>query len=320
MSLHVITMHNVQTQFTPFSESSSTESTFQEFTWDDVDLSSLHPSFLYTLGEELGDGTTAIVYKATHPIHGEVAVKKFRSQYSYNAKHEADMLRLVQGHPNFTQLFDFWQDKEASYIAMELLDGELLHLIESDDQMPLEEVYTACLDILSGLEHLHTKRLIHFDLKPENIGYKFDGDRRVFKIIDMGTAYSMDEVDTESFQDDVNSGEMILTTLQYRPIEAFNLGSDVHNDKTDVWSFGCILYEMWTGQQLFRCSDSNSPDENKEEIKLGLSVVESLPWQESNSHQNIIVMLLKKCLVKSVEVRMSSDELRFLHDYHCSAL
>jgi len=314
MNLHVITIHNLS----PFSESNAEDSSFCEFSWDDVDLSILHPSFLYTLGEKLGDGTTAIVYKATHPVHGDVAVKKFRRQFTFNAETEVDMLRSVQGHPNFTQLLDFWEDQDSSYIAMELLDGDLLSLIE--DQMALDEVKYACLDILSGLKHLHAQRIIHFDLKPENIGYKFDGIRNVYKIIDLGTAYSMDEVEEESFQEKVNSGETLLTTLQYRPIEAFHLGSDVHNEKTDVWSFGCILYEMWTGQQLFPCEDSNSEDENKEEIVFGLSTIKSMTMlSESTLIEKMIVLLLKMSLVQCVDDRMSASELRFMYDYHSDA-
>ncbi len=283
---------------------------FFEFNWDAVPLSDLDPGALYTLGEKLGDGTTSIVFKATHPIHGNVAVKRFRKQYTFHAKTEISKLRMVQGHPSFTRLYDFWEDKGYAYIAMELLEGELLYLC-TEEQMTIQEIGLACIDILSGLNYLHNIGYIHFDLKPENIGYKWDGTRRVYKIIDLGSSFSMQEVQTRSFQEEMNSGTTELTTMQYRPFEAIHLDrTQRHNEKTDSWSFGCVLYEMWTGNQLFeKCSGSNTKQENEDELQLGLTTIESLQ-ELQDADDNFIVKLLKNSIVRQVDKRMSAHQLR----------
>ena len=281
-----------------------------------VPLSDLDPGALYTLEEMLGDGTTSIVFKAIHPIHGNVAVKRFRKEYTFHAKTEFTKLRMVQGHPSFTKLYDFWEDQGYAYIAMELLEGELLYLC-TEEQMSFEEINWACIDILSGLNYLHNIGYIHFDLKPENIGYKWDGTRRVYKIIDLGSAFSMQEVETSSFQEEMDSSTKILTTIEYRPFEAIHLdGTQRHNEKTDVWSFGCVLYEMWTGNRLFEnCSGSNTKQENKDELQLGLTAIESLQ-ELQDSEDNFIVKLLKNSIVQQVEKRMSAHQLLSLMDGH----
>lgn len=285
---------------------------FFEFNWDAVHISDLDPGALYTLGEKLGDGTTSIVFKATHPIHGNVAVKRFRQEYTFHAKTELTKLRMVQGHPSFTRFYDFWEDRGYAYIAMELLEGDLFYLC-TEEQMTDQEISLACIDILSGLNYLHNIGYIHFDLKPENIGYKWDGTRRVYKIIDMGSAYSIHEVQTHSFQDEMNSGTTELTTMQYRPFEAIRLDrTQQHNEKTDIWSFGCVLYEMWTGYQLFeKCSGSNTKQQNEDELQLGLATIESLQ-ELQDAEDNFIVKLLKNSIVQQVDKRMSAHQLRSL--------
>ena len=256
------------------------------------------------LDKFIGDGTTSVVYKAIDKNRGPVAVKKFRPRFAFHAKREIEMLQRVQGHPNFTQIFAVWNDGETNCISMELLDGDLLSMIEAG--MSIEEVYKATTDIISALEHLHSVGLVHFDLKPENIGYK-DG---VFKILDLGSAYTKEEIQMKTFQEELNSGTTLLTTVQYRPFEAFQQEGQQHNEKTDVWSLGCIVYEMLTGDQLFDTHDSLSRRENLDEITIGLEKIES-----ECPIKNKIFLMIKQSLNQCVAMRPTAGDLKFLVEY-----
>jgi serine/threonine protein kinase len=85
-----------------------------------------YPSSEYKKIRVIGSGTTAHVWEATHPFHGTVAVKQFEQRFKFHAPTELGLLSRVQGHPNFPKLFDFWEDHKGSYIAMELMKGDLL--------------------------------------------------------------------------------------------------------------------------------------------------------------------------------------------------
>ena len=268
-----------------------------------------YPSSEYKKIRVIGSGTTAHVWEATHPFHGTVAVKQFEQRFKFHAPTELGLLSRVQGHPNFPKLFDFWEDHKGSYIAMELMKGDLLSEIEN--QMTIEEVLKASLDILQALKHLHSIGLVHFDLKPENICIGHDG---VFKIVDMGSAHTKEDMN-ESFQTNINSGKLYLTTVNYRPPEAFvevEGCKRVHDEKTDIWSFGCIFYEMLSDGQLFeQCSDSSTCEENEQEIDEGLLMMESM---KELYHSPIPKMLLENSLVKRSDSRLSASDLilRFL--------
>jgi len=284
-------MSIVMNQFTE--DSGATEEAFDKVVFDEV-----------VLGKFIGDGTTSVVYKAIDKNRGPVAVKKFRPRFAFHAKREIEMLQRVQGHPNFTQIFAVWNDGETNCISMELLDGDLLSMIEAG--MSIEEVYKATTDIIRALEHLHSVGLVHFDLKPENIGYK-DG---VFKILDLGSAYTKEEIQMKTFQEELNSGRTLLTTVQYRPFEAFQQEGQQHNEKTDVWSLGCIVYEMLTGDQLFDTHDSLSRTENLDEITIGLEKIES-----ECPIKNKMFLMIKQSLNQCVAMRPTAGDLKFLVEY-----
>lgn len=299
------------------------ETEFREFTWDDVytedtendlddnglddndnDEMEMSPDMIlhqqYEMGSPLGEGKTAMVYKASHATHGDVAIKRFFAEYAYNASVELSLLRKVN-HPNIIQCYDSWRVMKGTFISMERMDGDLFALV--NEGMSRLEMRTAVQDILWGLENLHANGLVHFDLKPENVGYKQTSVGKQYKIMDLGSAYQLKS--EAAFDQLVNSGEIVLTTCYYRPIEAYTLESyQQHNDKTDIWSLGCIIYEMMEGMTLFDTSDSYDKVRNLEEIETGLA--ECREWAAREPYFGEIV---KKCLERDASKRYSASQL-----------
>ena len=287
----------------------SSQEAFREFTWDDVnesetDETEMSPDLIlhqqYEMGSPLGEGKTSLVYKGFHQTHGEVAIKRFFPEYAYNASVELALLRKVN-HPTIIHCYDYWQVLTGRFISMERIDGDLLSLIGQG--MTRYEMKAAINDILSGLEHLHSRGLVHFDLKPENIGYKQTARGKQYKIIDLGSGYQLKS--EPNFDHLVNSGEIVLTTCYYRPIEAYTLESyQQHNEKTDIWSLGCIIYEMMEGITLFETSDSISTESNMEELEIGLYRCEE--WASREPYFGEIV---KKCVERDSTKRYNATQL-----------
>jgi len=294
------------------------EISFRKFSWDDVDLSFISPRIMYTLGEEIGNGSTSIVYHATHPIHKKVAVKKYYPQYSCYAEVEIKWLRKVQGHPHFTSVFDTWNDDDeekstrCAYIAMERVDDDILQLVDFPyhSTLTIPEIVDCIQQLLTGLAYLHNEcKLVHFDLKPENIGYTLQPNgRRLFKILDLGTVESLDTITRPYFQSKINSGYMIITTSEYRSYEAVvRDGVQKHGEKSDVWALGCIIYEMIWGKQLFMMSDTNSQAINKIILEEGLDRIHTATIDSSD--YAVAINVMRKCLIKDVESRYSVSQL-----------
>jgi serine/threonine protein kinase len=222
------------------------------------------------------------------------------------------MLRQAQGNPNIVTLIDSWENEKGTFIAMELMDGDLFEVIQYEKMTP-QEVFSAGHDILSGLQHLHSKRLVHFDLKPENIGYTIVDTKKVFKIIDFGSVHSMDQVEKDKFQQEMNEGKRVLTTLHYRPYEAILLNGDKHNQKTDIWSFGCILYEMRKGFQLFEdLRESNSKKENMVILQTDIEMIKK--DIAMNIYAEIVVIWMHISLDQSPESRPDAASLLEIYD------
>jgi serine/threonine protein kinase len=203
---------------------------------------------------------------------------------------------------------------------MELMDGDLFDVIQNH-QMTEQEVFSAGHDILNGLRHLHSKRLVHFDLKPENIGYTIVGGKLVFKLIDFGSVHSMDQVEKDKFQEEMADGRRVMTTLHYRPYEGILLNGDKHSQKTDIWSFGCILYELWKGVQIFEdLSDSNTKEENMLILHTDLTMIDLLPIRYINIYTELVVFWIKNSLKTSPQIRLDAATILDIYDRHYAKL
>jgi len=193
-----------------------------------------------------------VVYKAEDKrLHRTVALKFLpldRDSAGPDAlrfEHEAQAAASLQ-HPNIATIFEFDEFEDPSshttktFIAMEYVEGTTLAEIIKRGPLPLNQVESIARQLISALERAHKQNLVHRDLKPGNIMVMPDG---VVKILDFGLAIY--PALTQSSKSSTMAG-----TIAYMSPEQLQ-GSPV-DQRTDIWSFGVILYEMLTGKRPFQ--------------------------------------------------------------------
>ncbi|CAF0816845.1 unnamed protein product, partial [Brachionus calyciflorus] len=153
-----------------------------------------------------------------------------------NLKHEIEILRNLH-HDNIIQLLDSFETDKEVVVVTEYADGELFGLLEDDGSLPEEQVQNIACQLVSALHYLHSHRIMHRDMKPQNILLCKD---RV-KLCDFGFARAM-SVET-----------MVLTSIKGTPLY---MSPELVEDKpydhnADLWALGCILYEIFTGNPPF---------------------------------------------------------------------
>lgn len=268
------------------------------FSWDNVKPI----SHTYTFNRILGEGVSSIVYEATHPIHGVCAVKVMRDDYNEFAQEEIALLRKVQGHPNMLKVLDTWETNGVWHIAMEKLDGSLTDLIGLLDS---DAVYDFALQFTSSVMFLHHVGIVHFDLKPSNIGYTYRPNGIIYKILDLGLSELSSTVHTLEFKEALQSGDVKKVSLWYRPIEAF-VQPESMTEKSDVWSMGCILYELLVESPLFDNIDNEQPLEyNKKVFEDGKTAVHYL-FLNTDEKVRQLAQLILECLEFNPEARLGA--------------
>jgi Tol biopolymer transport system component len=197
------------------------------------------------------------VWKARDPRLGrDVAVKVLPASFSQ----DADRLRRfeqearaagVLNHPNITAVYDIGTHEDAPYVVQELLEGETLRTTLSGGKLPQRKAIDYALQIAHGLAAAHEKGIVHRDLKPENLFVTNDGR---LKILDFGLAKLMRseaEPGATSLPTATGGTEpgVVLGTLGYMsPEQVKGRPADA---RSDIFSFGAILYEMLSGKKAF---------------------------------------------------------------------
>lgn len=201
----------------------------------------------YQYIQTLGRGGMGVVYLASDPRHGKVALKFLTSSgpeaASLNKRFQREAAQLSQlSHPNVVGFYEAGYFQKQSYIAMEYVEGGSLRSLLQNQETPLS--VAQCLEIFSavadGLEYIHTQGLIHRDLKPDNILLT---SGKVPKIGDFGLALKVED------QSRITKSGMILGTFSYLSPEQI-LSRDV-GPAADLYALGCCLYESMTGRPLF---------------------------------------------------------------------
>jgi serine/threonine-protein kinase len=241
------------------------------------------------------------VYKARDTrLDRDVAIKIVSEQLATND----DALKLFEreakavaalSHPNILDIHDFGNDQGFVYAVMELLEGETLRKYFHRGVIPLQESLETGIAIAQGLSAAHSKGVIHRDLKPENIF--LTSDHRI-KILDFGlatfqpvlTEQELTQVETESAKIQKVEG-----TVPYMSPE--QLRAEVLDQRTDIFSFGSILYEMSTGKRPF--SGKSVADTVSAILK------EDPPFEKIPAPLQLVV---KKCLKKNREERFHSAQ------------
>ena len=213
----------------------------------------------YKIEALLGAGGMGTVYRARDAKLGrDVAIKVLSPEFAGDAERLARFEREARllaslNHPNVATLHGLESTGELSFLVMELVEGETLAEALARGPLPIEEALSLFRQIAAGLEAAHGKGVVHRDLKPANIMITPDGD---VKILDFGLAKALavedDAGDDISRSPTLTRGTalgVIMGTAPYMSPEQAR--GRVVDKRTDIWAFGCCLYESLTGGRPF---------------------------------------------------------------------
>jgi len=209
--------------------------------------------------DQIGAGGMGEVYRGRDTKLGrDVAVKALPEGFTQDAdrlarfEREAQILALLN-HPNLAIIHELMEAGSSKYLIMELVEGETLAERIARGPLPIDEALAIAKQIADGLEAAHEKGIVHRDLKPANV--KITPEGRV-KVLDFGLAKVFESTATPpNFSNSPTLsalqtlGGVILGTAAYMSPEQAR-GKNVDR-RTDLWAFGCVLYEMLTGRQAF---------------------------------------------------------------------
>ncbi len=214
----------------------------------------------YEILSPLGKGGMGEVWRARDQKLGrEVAIKTLPEEFAQDEERlarferEAKLLASLN-HPNIAAIYGLEEDNGTRFLVLELVEGDTLAVRLKRGAIPVEESLTLALQIAEALEAAHEKGVIHRDLKPLNIKVTPDGK---IKVLDFGLAKAFmgDGADVNLSQSPTLSMQatqqgVILGTAAYMsPEQARGVTVD---KRADIWAFGCVLYEMLTGRQVFK--------------------------------------------------------------------
>jgi len=201
----------------------------------------------YEKVEKIGEGTYGVVYKARDRLTNEtIALKKIRLEQEdegvpSTAIREISLLKEMQ-HGNIVRLQDVVHSEKRLYLVFEYLDLDLKKHMDSCPELAKDPrlIKTFLYQILRGIAYCHSHRVLHRDLKPQNL--LIDRKTNALKLADFGLA--------RAFGIPVRTFTHEVVTLWYRAPEIL-LGSRHYSTPVDVWSVGCIFAEMVNQRPLF---------------------------------------------------------------------
>ncbi len=206
-----------------------------------------HLAHAYRIERELGVGGMATVYLAHDLRHDrQVAVKVLRQDVAQTVGTER-FLREIQlaarlSHPHILPLFDSGEANGWLFYVMPNVEGQSLRdRLDREPQLPVEEALRVTREVASALDYAHRHGVVHRDVKPENI-MLHDGNAVV---ADFGIGKAVSGVDDQVF---TQTGITIGTPAYMSPEQA---AGDAVDGRSDIYSLGCVLYEMLTGEQPF---------------------------------------------------------------------
>jgi serine/threonine protein kinase/Tol biopolymer transport system component len=217
---------------------------------------------VYQIGARIGAGGMGEVYRARDTKLGrDVAIKVLPPDFIRSADRRARFEREARllaslNHPHIAHVYGFEESEGIAALVMELVPGETLDTIIRARGLSLARALAIARQICDALEAAHEKGIVHRDLKPANVQVTPDG---VVKVLDFGLAKAsegefVDPAYLPTRTSDGTKQGVILGTATYMSPEQAR-GQPV-DKRTDIWAFGCVLYEMLTGRRAFAGGDS----------------------------------------------------------------
>jgi serine/threonine protein kinase len=259
----------------------------------------------YEIVSPLGAGGMGQVYKARdRRLDRTVAIKilpqslaidaEFRQRFDREARVIAQL-----DHPHIGALYDVGEERGTSYLVMQFLEGETLADRLHRGPLPIEEAIRYAIQVASALAVAHRAGIVHRDLKPGNVMLTSSGA----KLLDFGLAKTTSPVESTiatqaTVPPQLTTQGAIMGTFQYMAPEQIEGGNA--DSRSDVWGYGCVLYEMLTGTQPFQGKSSAS---------LLANILNTEPprlRERRPSVANALDYLVHRCLQKEPEARWQS--------------
>ena len=260
----------------------------------------------YEIRSKIGAGGMGEVYQARDmEIGRDVAIKVLPATFSA----DKDRLQRFQqeacaagalNHPNILSIYDVGKTDGSPYVVSELLQGETLRKRIDGTPLAQRRAIDYALQIAQGLAAAHEKGIIHRDLKPDNIFVT--NDQRV-KILDFGLA-KLTQLDSDQVQTDVPTRRvdtdpgLVMGTVGYMSPE--QLKGLVVDQRSDIFSFGAIIYEMLSGRRAFHAEST---------VETMSAILREDPPDLSNTNKTVspaLERLVNHCLEKNREARFHS--------------
>jgi len=210
----------------------------------------------YKLLERIGEGGFGVVYMAEQqrPMRRKVALKIIKPGMDTNAvvaRFEAERQALaMMDHPHIARVLDGGTtDSGRPYFVMELVRGVPITEYCDSNQLTMHARLRLFVDVCHAVQHAHQKAVIHRDLKPSNVLVTLQDDEPIVKVIDFGVAKAISQQLTERTLF-IAYGQIVRTPHYMSPEQAAMSGLDV-DTRSDVYSLGVILYELFTGTTPF---------------------------------------------------------------------
>jgi len=248
----------------------------------------------YKIIEKLGEGGMGVVYKAEDTkLKREVAIKFLPRFISINKAErkrfeiEAQAAALLN-HPNISTIYAIEETEDEMFIVMEFIDGKELKDKINSGPISTDEAIKIAIQLAEGLEAAHKKGIVHRDIKSSNI--MITKDCKV-KIMDFGLAKIKGGTELTKI------GSTVGTVAYMSPEQA---KGEVADNKTDIWSFGVVLYEMLTGELPFKADYDQA---------IIYSILNEEPEPNNNFNSlipNKFKQIVMRCLVKSKDTRYES--------------
>jgi serine/threonine protein kinase len=287
---------------------------------DGLDLSTVEPDDeligrsigSYRVIKPLGKGGMGAVYMAEHPVIGsKVAIKFLHPQYATDKKivdrffNEARAVNVI-GHDNILKILDLnVTEDNRHYFIMEFLHGKALQdLMKPDVPMPLDVAGPILLQVCEALQAAHDHKIIHRDLKPDNVYLiVHKGKKNFVKVVDFGIAKLTDEQGQSTGK--TQTGMVMGTPAYMSPEQAGGMTTRI-DARSDIYSLGCMMYQMATGKLPF-------PGSSFGEVLIGHLQLPPPPIRELNPEvPEAYEAVIMKCLEKQQDNRYQS--MQELHD------